>query len=40
MERVGNHGCNEEMKYLYYSIMNGVCNLVSELLLQTKLKRI
>lgn len=30
MERVGDLGCNEEIKYLYYSIMNSVCNLLSE----------
>lgn len=30
MERMGDLGCNEKMKYLYCSIMNGVCNLVSE----------
>lgn len=30
MERVGDLEGNEEAKYLYYSIMNGACNLLSD----------
>lgn len=30
MERVGDLRGNEEVKYLYYSITNGACNLLSD----------